>query len=148
MKDGNKLIYLATGVVITILFFVFRADLFEQLYYSNAFSNEMYNTDTYAIVAALTIGITWLGAAVYYYVINSVRFDRWYHWLAVAAVVTVLTPIVVYLVAAGQLAGTDYQGELLTYSLLDTVWTFLLFVIASFSMRWWSTNCRHTPFPQ
>jgi len=24
----------------------------------------------------------------------------------------------------------------------------VLYIIASYSMRWWSSNCRHTPLPQ
>ena len=29
-----------------------------------------------------------------------------------------------------------------------TFFNIVLFVIASFAMRWWSSNCRHTPIPE
>jgi hypothetical protein len=101
-------------------------------------------------MALITIAITWGAAAIYYYAINSVKFDRWYHWLAVAAIVTLLVPIACYAYndAVFASAGLGYIGESIVFQLQNLLWTPLLFVIASFSMRWWSSNCRHTPFPQ
>ena len=105
MRD--KVIFLVIGAVISVLFGFFSEPVYEALYYSSGFSEAMHNNDAYGIVAIIAIAMTWGIAALYYYVINSVKFDRWYHWMSA-----------------------------------------LLFTIASFSMRWWSSNCRHTPIPQ
>jgi hypothetical protein len=108
----------------------------------------MYNTGAYGTVAVITIAMAWGMAAIYYYVINSVKFDRWYHWLAMMGVTSVLTPVVCYIVVAHLLEGFDYGTAEFTFQVYNILFTALTFVIASFSMRWWSSNCRHTPIPQ
>jgi hypothetical protein len=94
--------------------------------------------------------VAWGGAAIYYYAINSVKFDRWYHWLAVLAVVVVLGPVLCYLYndAVFKDSGLAYTGEAMRFEVLTVVFTALFYVIASYSIRWWSSNCRHTPIPQ
>ena len=76
-------ILLITGAVITLLFIVLNTLIFEALYYERQFSDEMYNQNLYFVVAVVTVIFAWGLAAVFYYVINSVRFSRWWHWLAV-----------------------------------------------------------------
>lgn len=41
----------------------------------------MYNENLYLVVAVITAAVAWGGAALFYYVVNSVSFSRWYHWL-------------------------------------------------------------------
>ena len=150
----KHLVYLITGIVLTIVFFVLATgsafNIYERLYYSQGFNDALYNHNMYPTMALISIAITWGAAAIYYYAINSVKFDRWYHWLAVAAIVTLLVPIACYAYndAVFASAGLGYIGESIVFQLQNLLWTPLLFVIASFSMRWWSSNCRHTPFPQ
>ena len=145
---NNKLVFLVTGAIVTVLFWVFRVELYEALYTVNGFSDQMYNTGAYGSVAVITIAMAWGMAAIYYYVINSVKFDRWYHWLAMLGITSVLTPVVCYLVVSHMLDGFDYGTAEFTFEVYNILFTALTFVIASFSMRWWSSNCRHTPIPQ
>ncbi len=145
---NNKLGLLVTGAVLSVLFWIFRVELYEALYTVNGFSDQMYNTGAYGTVAVITIAMAWGIAAIYYYVINSVKFDRWYHWLAMLGVTCVLTPVVCYIVVAHLLDGFDYSTAEFTFEVYNILFTALTFVIASFSMRWWSSNCRHTPIPQ
>ncbi|MBR3100415.1 MAG: hypothetical protein IKH19_01520 [Muribaculaceae bacterium] len=150
----KHLVYLITGIVLTIVFFVLASssgfNIYERLYYSQGFNDALYNHNMYPTMALITIAITWGAAAIYYYVINSVKFDRWYHWLAVAAIVTLLVPIVCYAYNDAVFArnGLGYIAESIVFQLQNLLWTPLLFIIASFAMRWWSSNCRHTPIPQ
>ena len=146
MRD--KVIFLVLGAIATVLFWIFRGELYEALYTVNGFSDQMYNTGAYGTVAVITIAMAWGVAAVSYYVITSVKFDRWYHWLAMLGVTCVLTPVVCYLVVAHLLEGFDYSTAEFTFQVYNILFTALTFVIASFSMRWWSSNCRHTPIPQ
>ena len=44
--------------------------------------------------------------------------------------------------------GKSYPTESLIFEFVNILWTALLFIVASFSIRWWSSNCRHTPIPQ
>jgi hypothetical protein len=74
------------GAVVTLLFLLFPAPVFELGYYEREFSNEMYNEHLYLIVAVVTAVVAWGAAGIFYYVVNSVSFSRWYPWLLVRAV--------------------------------------------------------------
>ncbi len=141
-------IYLALGIAATIVFWIFRIDVLEMLYSTPGYSDEMYNRGVYDIITPIIIAMAWGGAAVYYYLINSVRFDRWYHWLATVGIVTLLTPIVCYAVNSSIFsdANLEYGSQMASFAVADLLVTFVLTIVASFSLRSWSSNCRHVPF--
>ena len=68
----------------------------------------------------------------------------------VGGISTLLTIIIGYSVNHSVFSdmGLSYGAESAAFELANMVWAALMFIIASFAMRWWSTNCRHTPFPQ
>ncbi len=148
--DKKKGLYLVLGIVATVAFGVFSSHIYELMFYDNNYSNAMYNYGVYGIMAMITIAIAWGAAALFYYVVNSVKFDRWYHWLAVCAAITVVTPVVCYLVNNSMLEsqGLDLGTQAVDFEIANFIWAPVLFTVASFSMRWWSSNCRHTPIPQ
>lgn len=141
---------LGIGVLMTLLFLLFPSSVFEMGYYETEFSNEMYNESLYLVVAVITVALSWGAAALFYYVINSVSFSRWYHWLLTLAVTALLTAVVNYLYPNGLLSdmGYDFSSQLFGFCVIDFVVSACFFVVASFSMRWWSSNCRHTPIPE
>ncbi|GHT21177.1 hypothetical protein AGMMS4957_09580 [Bacteroidia bacterium] len=110
----------------------------------------MYNSNMYFVIAVLTVLITWVVAGIYYYVINSVRFSRWYHWLIMLAAVTFCAPTVTYVYPNAEFTSQsyDYAVELMNFAVVNLAVTIVMFIIASFSIRWWSSQCRHTPIPQ
>lgn len=146
--------FLIAGIVVTLLFILSSySDSFNVYYglsYSAGFSNEMMNLQVYPMIAIITMIVAWGGAAIYYYAINSVKFDRWYHWLAVMAVVIVLAPVICYFYNDSVFndLGLAYTGEAIRFEFLTVIFAALFYVVASYSMRWWSSNCRHTPIPQ
>ena len=150
----KRYIFLAIGIAISAVFIVAsyldNANIYEQLYFEQEFNDEMVRLGLYPTLALLTIAITWGVAALYYYVINSVHFDRWWHWATMLAMVAVATPAACYYVSDTALtaAGVDYAVQLGQFEVQHVIWAALLFIVASMSIRWWSTNCRHTPFPQ
>lgn len=148
MKD--KIVYLCLGIALTVIFFIFSEEVYEALYYSPAFNNGLHNTGLYNIITLITIAMAWGAAAIYYYAVNSVRWDRWWHWLVVLAIVVVLNPIICYgmTVQTFNSNGMTFPGEALSFEAFNMLVTAGLFIVASFSMRWWSSNCRHTPIPQ
>lgn len=87
---------LGMGVFITLVFLLFPSWIFEAGYYETEFSNEMYNENLYLVVAVITAAVAWGGAALFYYVVNSVSFSRWYHWLLTLGVASVLTTVACY----------------------------------------------------
>ena len=129
---------LGMGVFITLVFLLFPSWIFEAGYYETEFSNEMYNENLYLVVAVITAAVAWGGAALFYYVVNSVSFSRWYHWLLTLGVSSVLTTVACY----------AFSSQLVGFCLIDFLAAVALFVVASFAMRWWSSNCRHTPIPE
>lgn len=146
----KNLILLIAGLVITLLFLVFSTKVFESLYYEREFSNEMYNQNLYFVVAIVTTVIAWASAGIFYYAINSVSFSRWYHWLVVLGVAVVLSAIVNYIYPNNIFSsdGVDFSAQLFSFCVVNMAVEAVLFIIASFSMRWWSSNCRHTPIPE
>lgn len=140
-------ILLIGGAVLTALFMIFPSLVFEMADSQSEFANEMYNENHYFVVAVISSVMAWGVAALFYYVINSVSFSRWYHWLISLLAVSIVASVVNYIYLDGALS-IDYSGQLLNFSIIDFVVTALLFIIASFAIRWWSGNCRHTPIPE
>ena len=143
-------ILLIAGAVISLLFLVLKTKIFEALYFERQFSNEMYNQNLYFVVAVVTLLVAWGLAAVFYYVINSVRFSRWYNWLAVLGAACVVAPVASYVIYnnAFSAEGYNFSAQLFSFCVIDLAVEAVLFIVASFSMRWWSSNCRHTPIPE
>lgn len=146
----RQLILLFTGIILTILFMVFATDLFEMFYYEMQFSNEMYNNGLYFVASLSTAIIAWLCAAIFYYGINSVSFSRWYHWLVMLVIAGIIVTAinVPYLESVFSDNGIDFSNELAVFAVVNIIIECIIYTIASFSMRWWSTNCRHTPIPE
>ncbi len=144
MKNG---ILLIAAAVLTLIFIIFPTMVYELTGSQSEFANEMYNEGYYLIVALIAAGVAWAGPALFYYVINSVSFSRWYHWLITLLLAAVVSAIASYSYLDGALS-TDYGSSLTGFTVLQFAVTAVLFVLASFGMRWWSVNCRHTPFPE
>lgn len=146
----RQLILLFTGIILTILFMVFATDLFEMFYYEMQFSNEMYNNGLYFVASLSTAIIAWLCAAIFYYGINSVSFSHWYHWLVMLVIAGIIVTAinVPYLESVFSDNGIDFSKELAVFAVVNIIIECIIYTIASFSMRWWSTNCRHTPIPE
>lgn len=148
MNKSRNFILLGAGAIISLLFIILSEKIFEALYYQASFSDAMHNNSVYTKIAGIIFVMTWGGAALYYYIINSVRFDRWFHWLATGAAVTLLTGVVGYFATKGSLPEFEDHGELFGFTIYVLIIAAVMFIIASFSIRWWSSNCRHTPIPQ
>ena len=146
----KKLIFLFAGIAVTLLYYVLRVDLLEALFTSSGFSDQMYNRGLYDTIALVTIAVAWGMAAVFYYVINSVKFSRWYHWLVILILVLAITPVVGYVLNHGVFADNNllYGPEEVKIQLVNLVYSALIFLAASLGIRGWSSNCRHTPFGQ
>lgn len=146
----KHIILLATGLLLTLLFLILSATVFEGMYYEREFSNEMYNQGLYLPASILVTSMAWGIAAVYYYLINSVYFSRWYHWLIMLIATAVLSTVCIHTYTANTLAeeGLSFSHQLTVFSGVCTLINILCFIIASFSLRWWSSNCRHTPIPE
>lgn len=148
-NNAKNLVCLAIGVAIAVVYMLMPAQIYEAVkYFDGGYSNELYNYDIYPMFAMLTVAITWGVCAVYYYVINSVKFDRWPHWLImlITGVVLSTAACVGYNSSVFASMGLEYHHESLQMAVCHVLFAALMFVVATFSMRWWSSNCRHSPF--
>lgn len=115
-----------------------------------------------------------------FYFIPHVSFSRWYHWLLTMVVVSVLSGVIGWGIAYGQMANMpDYvlyglnqvvadgdgsncdslvaiagadpvirNSNFIMFSLANVIISFALFFIMTFVVRWFSKQCRLTPFPR
>lgn len=146
----KNIILLIAGIVVTLLYVIFGDSLSEAVYYEREFSNEMYNEALYFPVVAFTAVVAWGVAAIYYYVINSVRFSRWHHWLIMLVCAMAAALVFAYAYPNGVFAemGYDFSAQLRSFAVVEMAIEAVLFVVSSFAIRWWSSNCRHTPIPE
>lgn len=146
----KNLILLVFGIVITLVLVLFSWHIYEILYYERAFSNAMYNENIYFMIALFSSIVIWLMAIIYYYIINSVYFSRWYHWLVMLMGASGLATTVNYYYVKSIFTADklDFSLQLFNFSVVETILNMVLFIVVSFSIRWWSSNCRHTPIPE
>lgn len=140
-------ILLIGGVVLTLLFVVFASPIYECFGMPVDFSYEMDNDGHYFVTSIISSVVAWGVAGLFYYVINSVSFSRWYHWLISLLVASVLSSVIAFLYLDSALT-EGFSGSLFSFSIIDFVVTAILYIVASFAIRWWSSNCRHTPIPE
>ena len=146
----KNVLLLVSGIVITLICIIFSTQLFEALYYEREFSNEMYNQNIYFTIALILCSIAWIIAGIYYYLINSVSFSRWFHWLITLFVACFVSAIASDAYATVRFSDLqlDFSNQLFNFSIVLFFVELVLFTIVSFSIRWWSSNCRHTPIPE
>ena len=109
-----------------------RSTFLRALYWSQeAPSDEMYNQNLYFVVAIVTVIFAWGLAAVFYYVINSVRFSRWWHWLAVLGVACVAAPVTSFVICnnAFSAEGYNFSAQLFSFCVVDLAVEAVLFIV-------------------
>ncbi|EFA43641.1 hypothetical protein HMPREF0645_1925 [Hallella bergensis DSM 17361] len=140
-------ILLIGGVVLTLLFVVFASSIYECFGLPVDFSYEMYNDGHYFVTSVISSVVAWGVAGLFYYVINSVSFSRWYHWLISLLAASALSSVIIFAYLDNTLT-EGFSSSLFSFCVINFAATALLYLVASFAMRWWSSNCRHTPIPE
>ena len=119
-------------------------------------------TNMFVTVGWWMIGISAALAAVYYYVINHPRLNNWWGWG-----IFLVLDMVVNLILGWQILQKDFNagkmvkedpatGEMVDLLINDAnIWSFATtnmilafgwFVLISYVVKWWSTNCSRAPF--
>ena len=119
------------------------------------FSNDMENNGFYQPIFIVMIVSTILINVGYYYILNHPRCNRGWHWLLFNAGTSILNFIVSWGLSWSQIHNFYGQAHMMSpygwasyFSLSSIVfaWTFILFFLFSFIIKWWSRNCKHSPF--
>lgn len=160
MKQKYKLIFAVAAAVASILFIVLAGQIYPHFYLGAAdaegnldfFRQDLIDRGMTMPLALATVCIPWVAAVIYYYAINSVHFDRWWHWLMVLVITALLTSYADWQYMNAKFIIEDlsdiYSPYMLAMSGWNAVCAACVFIVASFGIRWWSNNCRHTPIPQ
>lgn len=162
MSQTVKYLYPALAAVLTILFVVTAGSICNMLYLGvpdpegnlDYFRQDMLVMGLATPVSLLIAGVAWAFAVLFYYIINSVKFDRWWNWLTVLTLVAVITGIFTGHLLTSKIGSANpavlpsYEPYIRAMGAWGAVLGAVLFAIASMGIRHWSSNCRHTPFPQ
>jgi hypothetical protein len=146
----------------------FFAPIYELLkaFYGSDLADHLYGLDPsgtgdysarslYVTVGFLCIIITVFTVAAYYFIINSPRFNRWFHWLGfMGAVFFINLGLGFYLPyldfdkgnVAPAVRDVVSAGHLWGFGLANALWSVVLFAILSILAKRFSRNCSTVPF--
>ncbi len=130
----------------------FFADLYELMIVVIPFSDDMYNESLYIPIGLSMLLIPIAVLALYYYVVNSTRLNRWWHWLILVIIICLINCGISYGISFNGINNIyeEYPNGLNTYcfslSLVNFIWCFLVSFVWSMIIKWGSTSCRKTPF--
>lgn len=116
-----------------------------------------FNTAYYqfASIFGSTVGMAVLAFILFYYVINSPRFNRWWSWLIVLLVsmclafgygFQVVNVDIVNNGIAPSLQGQIGASNAILFGIYNSIFCGLIFFVLSELFRWWSRNCKHSPW--
>lgn len=96
---------------------------------------------------------------IYYYVINHPRFNKWWSWLLMLVLVGSINLFTGAIMTSNDLAagnigeclinganGGIYATNCWMFGLANFFVSAIFFIIFSICLKWWSTNCKYTPF--
>jgi hypothetical protein len=135
----------------------FFANLYELfgLTYLGDFSNDMYSEGFYIPIGMVMFASIIVIGILYYYVINHPRWNRWFWWLSIGLILAIVNSIVAWIMADSMLVKFYEQAEMimpygmaefLPFCVMAGCLTLFFYFVFSFIIKWWSRNCKHSPF--
>lgn len=134
----------------------FFANWYELLGFFEGFSDDMFDNSLYLPIGLCMVLIPIVFLTLYYYVLNSARFNKWWHWLLLVVVLCVVNFGISYLVSYRNILNvyTDMNSEpsyalgtcCFSFSIINVLWCFVVSFIWSLIIKWGSSSCRRTPF--
>lgn len=115
-------------------------------------------------IGAITLTLALVFVLGYYYIINSARFNKWWHWSIVLLLIGIINMLIGHYWTASELPNIgdclmyiDGDKETNPTALINEsdFWLFgfanflvssLFFIAFSFLFKWWSKQCHKTPF--
>lgn len=118
-----------------------------------------FGTNHFIMYGFIGLGIALVVMILYYYVINSVKFDTWRSWLLMLLAVGVSNFFIGAVMTlddlnAGEIGeclingsnGGIYAYNCWLFGLTNFFVSAIFFIIFSIGFKWWSRNCRYSPF--
>ena len=121
----------------------------------------------YNSIGLYTLGISLVIVLLYYYVIDHPRFCKWWSWLIMALVNSVVSLFLGYycilsdynagVIPDGLMYERSANGEVVQqlisvpsecwgFGLSNMIMAFIFFIICSFLFHWWSRMAKYSPF--
>jgi hypothetical protein len=120
----------------------------------------------FGVIGLITLAVSLAFVLIYYYVINHTRFAQWWHWLIVLLISGIANLFIGYgwtisdflngAISDCLMYTRDENGEIVSqlihgidcwlFGLANFVISVLFFFVLSFVFKWWSRNCKHSPF--
>jgi len=123
------------------------ATIFETFLFIDSFSDAVFESGIYSSIGITMVISSLVLFLLFYYGINSPKFNQWYHWLLVLVINFVINLLVTFFwtKSALEFQGLDFSSEYLSLALVVALMSAILYTLLSFSLRWWSANCSNSP---
>lgn len=130
-------------------------DFFARIYelwgtFQTPASTELFDNNLYGNIGLTSVLITLAVLGIYYYVVNSPRYNKGVHWFLLGLVTSFVIAIAgfIWVLEVFNYQGLDDKtiGDYLGFILMVFVIAFVEFFIFSTIIKWGSTNGKHTPF--
>ena len=116
-------------------------------------------SNQFLVYGFVALGIAFVVTLIYYYVINHPRFNKLWSWLIVLLLVGISNLLIGALMTIGDLGagnigdclingenGGIYNSNCWMFGLANFLISAAFFIIFSVGLKWWSKNCKRTPF--
>lgn len=116
-------------------------------------------SNQFVMYGFIALGIALFFVLLYYYVINHPRFNRWWSWLIVLLIVSSANLFIGAGMTLGDLGagnieeciingenGGIYESTCWMFGIANFLVSAIFFILFSIGLKWWSTNCKRTPF--
>ena len=133
----------------------FFAGWYELLAYFEGFSDDLYDQSLYLTIGLCMVLIPIGVLTIYYYAIDSVKFSEKCHWLLLVVALCAINWGIAYGITYNELSSL-YESQnqelpysetvLVSFSLINALWTLIVSFVWSMMIKWGSKNCRRTPF--
>lgn len=122
-------------------------------------SQETMASNQYIMYGMVALGSALFGMILFYYIINHPRFNKVTHWLIILLLVALLNLLFGGIITSNDLSSltipecfiTNDSGGITTancwmFGLANAIVAICFFIVFSIVGKWWSTNCKCTPF--
>lgn len=125
-----------------------------ELTYIEGFSDTMYENGLYIPIGFCMVLIPIVVLTLYYYAVNSRRFNKWWQWLLLVIIICAINFGIAFGVSYNgiyDVYGTTEVGYPLVancvgFAFINFLWSFVISFVWSMIIKWGSTQCRRTPF--
>lgn len=125
-------------------------------------SSLLSQTNSFIGIGWSMFGISFAMALIYYYVINHPQLNHWWGWI----IFLVINGIINFIVGWQWVLKDYYDGKMITidpatnlqmplnigeseiiyFGVSNMFISVIVFIVFSFILKWWSTNCSRAPF--